>query len=108
MERLIKPINETLVAMTDLSPSAYLLLDYYYSVNSGWVFVQQQMAKTIGISIRTLERAQKELKDKGYLYIAKGKEVNTYYVGKGAVNDFLKSTSFVFTEDDLKINQTDI
>jgi len=92
---VIRPRIEMLNAMTELSKNAYFLLDYYYTVKSGWIFDDNQIKVTIGTDIRGLQRAKKELKDKGYLYIAKGNEVNNYYIGKQAVDSFKKSTTSI-------------
>jgi len=95
MDSINKPKKETIAAITDLSPTAYVLLDYFYSVKSGWVFIEKKMTKTLGVTSRTLQKAKRELVQKGYLYIAKGGEITTYYVGKGAVNEFLSSPTMV-------------
>jgi len=95
MDNLRKPLKESIEAITDLSPSAYVLLDYFYSVKSGWTFVEKQMTTTLGVTPRTLQKAKRELINKGYLYISKGNEVTTYYIGKGAVNEFLDSPTII-------------
>ena len=78
------PTDEAITAMKDLSSGAYKLLIYYYSKSTGWSFNDQDIADTLGVSIRRLKELHKELKDKGYLLILKG-EVNNYFVGRKAV-----------------------
>ncbi len=84
--KLTKPLPEVWDAMKDLTSNAYKLLDYYYAVNSGWEFTDSDMANALGVSGRTIGALRSELVEKGYLYVAKGKEVDVYYVGKEAVN----------------------
>jgi len=91
MKNIIKPKDETLLAIKELTSNARILLDIYYSVNSGWDFNDNHMAKTMGVEVRTYKLMRKELIDKGYLYIAKGPEVNNYYVGKQAVGNIMKN-----------------
>lgn len=106
MTNIIKPRDEAEQAMTELSPSAYMLLDYYYSKDDGWEFTKAHMMKTLGITERTLQRAKKELIEKRYLHIASGKEVDNYFVGKQQVRDFLSNTTIVVKEPkELPINK---
>ena len=90
MNNIVKPKDETLLSIKELTGSARALLDIYYSVNSAWDFHDNHMAKTMGVGVRTYKLMRKELIDKKYLYIAKGPEVNNYYVGKKAVAGILK------------------
>lgn len=80
-----KPVDEMFQAIKELSAPARTLLDIYYAVNSGWNFNDKHMAEVLGVTVRRFKEIRKELIDKEYLYIAKGPEVDNYYVGKSAV-----------------------
>ena len=99
-QNIIKPKKETLDALKELSGRARGLLDIYYSVNSGWNFNDNHMAKTLGVSVRTYKILRKELLDAKYLYIAKGPEVTNYYVGKQAVREIEESNMIIGETDD--------
>ena len=90
---LVKPKSEVESGIRELSSGAYHLLDIYYTLYSGWDFVDSVMAHKLNVGIRRYKTLRKELIDKGYLYIAKGPEVDNYYVGKSAVKDFLSLAS---------------
>ena len=78
------PVDEAISAMSDLSSGAYKLLIYYYSKSTGWNFNDNAIADSIGVTARRLQELHKELKDKKYLLIVKGK-INNYFVGRKAV-----------------------
>jgi len=84
------PQAELTSAMTDLSTGAYMLLMYYYSKRDGWVFVEENIGKTINTSVRQVKKFRKELIDKQYLLIQKG-QVDVYFIGKIAVDRFINS-----------------
>ncbi len=79
------PTDEALLAMKDLSSGAFKLLIYYYSKSTGWKFVDSQIADTLGVTEVVVKRLKKELVDKGYLYVEKGVNFNTYFIGRKAV-----------------------
>ena len=81
------PTYEVLDAMTDLSANAFKLLMYYYSKSTGWHFEDEDIAKTLGVTVRVVKTLKKELIDKEYLLIAKG-DITTYFVGKRAVREW--------------------
>lgn len=79
------PTEEALLAMKDLSSGAFKLLIYYYSKSTGWKFIDEQIAETLGVTLIVMKRLKKELVDKGYLYIEKGTNFNTYFIGRQSV-----------------------
>lgn len=81
------PTEELITAMNDLSTGAYKLLMYYYSRKTGWNFNDTEIAKTIGVSERTIKGLKKELIDNKYLYIAKG-AIDNYFIGRKAVQEW--------------------
>ena len=81
------PQKELTDAMTDLSAGAYKLLMYYYSRNDGWIFDENNIAKTIDTSTRQVKKFRKELIDKEYLLIQRG-QVDVYFIGTLAVQKF--------------------
>lgn len=81
------PQAEISLAMQELSATAFKLLMYYYSKNDGWVFIDKNIAKAIGSSERMVKEYRKELIKHKYLLIQKG-QVDVYFVGKGAVEQF--------------------
>ncbi len=82
------PTHEAIEAMTDLSDIAYKLLIYYYSKSTGWNFNDEEIAKVIGVTARTVGEKRNELIDKGYLLVEKGKNIDNYFVGKRAVMEW--------------------
>ena len=82
------PTYEVLESMKELSDTAFKLLMYYYSKSTGWKFDDVDIAKTLGVTTRTVANARKELVDKDYLLIEKGKNIDTYFVGKRAVMEW--------------------
>ena len=82
------PTQEAIEAMTDLSSTAYKLLIYYYSKSSGWEFNDITMSEEIGVKLRALQNARKELIDKKYLHINKSPALDNYFVGKKCVFDW--------------------
>jgi len=81
------PADELLSAMKDLTPKAYQLLMYHYSKNSGWNFNDLEIAESLGISERMVKQYRRELIEKDYLMIIKGK-VDLYFIGRQSVLDF--------------------
>lgn len=86
------PQAEITQAMKELSSTAFKLLMYYYSRNDGWIFKDENIAKAIDSTERMVKKHRKELIDAGYLLIQKG-QVDVYFVGKGAVEQFHKEIS---------------
>ena len=84
------PQAEITKALGELSQGAYRLLTYYYSRQDGWVFNDDNIAKTMGTSVRMIKKYRKELIDKEYLLIQKG-EVDVYFIGKNAVYQFINN-----------------
>ena len=82
------PQNEILDSIKELTPGARNLLLYIYSLNDGWVFVEENVAKAIGTTVRQLKKYRKELVEKKYLLIQKG-ETDIYFIGKATVREFL-------------------
>jgi len=82
------PQKELTEAMKELSNGAYKLLMYYYSRRDGWVFLDKNIANTIGTSERQLKKFRKELIDNHYLLIQRG-SVDVYFVGQLAVLRFI-------------------
>lgn len=82
------PRDEALLAMSDLSDNAFKLLIYYYSRTSGWTFSDSEIAKTLGITERTVNDNRKELIKKKYLLITSG-EIDNYFVGKDIVRKWM-------------------
>ncbi len=83
------PSEEIKGALKDLSPNGFRLYMYLSTLNSGWNFDDANMCSALGFkSVRTLQAYRKEIKDCGYLHVAKGREVDVYYVGKQAVKLF--------------------
>ena len=78
------PADEIRYAMKELSANAYKLLMFYYSVNTGWNFDDEQIAHTLGVSTKTMKTVRKELIDKKYLLIIRG-SIDNYFIGKRAV-----------------------
>ena len=93
MLKITKPRDETLLAIRELTSNARVLLDILYSLHTDWEFKDEVMADMANVKVRTYKLMVKELKEKGYLYIAKGPEVDNYYIGKDAVKKFLESKS---------------
>ena len=82
------PTYEVLDAMKDLTDTGFKLLLYYYSKSTGWKFDDEDIAGTIGVTARTVATARKELMEKGYLLVEKGRSIDTYFVGKRAVKEW--------------------
>lgn len=78
------PTDEAITAMSDLSSGAYKLLIYYYSKSTGWEFQDEEIAKSLCVAVDTLRKLHKELTDKKYFLIIKGK-VDLYFIGRKAV-----------------------
>jgi predicted transcriptional regulator len=82
------PTYEVLESMRELTDTGFKLLMYYYSKSTGWRFDDADIAMTLGVTPRTVSNARKELIDKEYLLIEKGKNIDTYFVGKRAVREW--------------------
>lgn len=82
------PTYEVLESMKELSSNAFKLLMYYYSKSTGWKFEDSDIAYTIGVTERVVKTLKKELLDKEYLHIEKGKNTDMYFVGKKAVREW--------------------
>jgi len=78
------PQAELMLSMKELGTTSFKLLMYYYSRNDGWVFVDKNIATSIGTSERMVKISRKELIDKKYLFVQKGK-IDVYFIGKGAL-----------------------
>ena len=81
------PQAEITKALTELSQGAFRLLTYYYSRNDGWVFDDDNIARTLDTSVRMVKKYRKELIDENYLLIQRG-EVDVYFIGQLAVKQF--------------------
>jgi helix-turn-helix protein len=79
------PTEEALTAMKELTDTAYKLLIYYYSKSTGWNFSDLEIGRVLGVTERTVQTARKELVDKEYLLVEKGKNIDNYFIGKRAV-----------------------
>ena len=79
------PTHEAITAMKDLTDTAYKLLIYYYSKSTGWEFRDEEIANVLGVTLRTVGNAKKELIDKEYLLIEKGSNIDNYFIGRQAV-----------------------
>ena len=82
------PTYEVLESMKELSSNAFKLLMYYYSKSTGWKFEDRDIAHTIGVTERVVKTLKKELLEKEYLHIEKGKNTDMYFVGKKAVREW--------------------
>lgn len=83
---LSMPSNEATKAMSELSSGAFKLLVYYYSKQNGWKFDDNEIAKTLNITVKRFKEIRKELVDKDYLLIGKGRgDYTNYFVGKSQV-----------------------
>ena len=82
------PTNEAIDAMKDLSSGAFKLLIYYYSKSTGWNFNDEEIASTLGISVRRLGELKKELTDKDYLLVENGRNIDNYFIGRQAVRQW--------------------
>ena len=84
--RIKCPSHEIKEGLAELSANGFRLFMYLTTCNSCCNFDDDNMCKVLGFkSVRTLQGYRKELKSLGYLHVAKGKEVDVYYVGKQAV-----------------------
>ena len=93
------PTYEALDAMKDLSSGAFKLLIYYYSKSTGWEFVDSEIATAIGVSEKRLKELKHELKTKGYLLILKGVDIDNYFIGRTAVNNWLNPPTDAVEEE---------
>lgn len=82
------PTYEVLESMKELTDTGFKLLMYYYSKSTGWKFDDADIAATLGVTPRTVANARKELIEKEYLLIEKGRNLDTYFVGKRAVREW--------------------
>ncbi len=85
----ISPTDMT-QAITDLGGHALKLYMYYYTKSDGWIFRPVEMAAAMGVSVRTMQYAKKELIDKQYLFIDHEKRRDHYYLGPKMVAKFKK------------------
>ena len=82
------PTHEAIDAMKDLSSGAFKLLIYYYSKSTGWNFRDEEIAETLGITVKRLGELRKELIDKDYLLVERGQNIDNYFIGRQAVRDW--------------------
>lgn len=82
------PTSEAITAMKDLSSGAFKLLIYYYSKSTGWDFHDGEIADTLGVGDKRLQELKKELTDKDYLFIARGTDIDNYFIGRQAVQNW--------------------
>jgi hypothetical protein len=82
------PSDELLVAMKELSNNELKLLLYYYSRKTGWVFHDDEVAKSIDVSVRTFRDLRNSLIKKQYLFIGKG-DPDIYFIGRKQVLDWV-------------------
>lgn len=94
------PQAEISKGLQELSQGAFRLLTYYYSRRDGWVFKDENIAKTLNTSARMVKKYRKELIDKKYLLIQKG-EVDVYFIGQKAVEKFLNPDISELEDDDI-------
>ena len=95
------PQAEITKGLQELSQGAFRLLTYYYSRRDGWVFNDENIAKTLSTSIRMVKKYRKELIDNRYLLIQRG-EVDVYFIGQVAVSRFLNPNLEDLLDDDVK------
>jgi len=76
--------------MLDLGPNAFKLFIWFHGIKDGWVFQNKQVAATLGMSVRTMQYAKKEMVDKDYLWIEHEKRYDHYYIGPKMVTKFKK------------------
>lgn len=64
------------MAIDDLNPNAYKLLAVYLDMTStGQIYAKNTtITKRLGMSVNTMKKARKELKDKGYIIYTPGKD----------------------------------
>lgn len=81
---------EVETAMRELKPNAFKLFIWFHGIPDEWVFKNKQVADAIGMSVRTMQYAKKDLYTAGYLFIDHEKRYDHYYVGKTMVQKFRK------------------
>lgn len=79
------PTHEAIDAMKDLTSGAFKLLIYYYSKSTGWEFIDEEIAKALGVTGKRLKELKRELVNKDYLLVAKGADIDNYFIGRQAV-----------------------
>ena len=77
-------------ALKELAPNAFRLFLYYHTKSDGWVFRPDDMAKEMGISVRTVQYAKAQLIKQEYLFIEHEKRVDSYYLGPATVKKHKK------------------
>lgn len=82
------PTHEAISAMKDLTSGAFKLLIYYYSKSTGWEFDDDEIADTLSVTPKRLKELKKELTDKDYLLVAKGADIDNYFIGRQAVQNW--------------------
>ena len=88
------PSDELVTAQHDLTNGAYKLLMYYYSKGVKWEWKDEVMSIDLGISERMLKEYRNELISTEYLFIAKGKTIDNYFIGRQAVMDWKQPDEF--------------
>lgn len=86
------PTDEVLEALLELTENAFRLLCYYYTKSTGWEFSDAKIAEALNLKTDSVGVRRRELINKGYLHISKGKDC-IYFVGKRKVNLWLKNRS---------------
>jgi hypothetical protein len=97
------PTHEALDAMKDLTSGAFKLLIYYYSKSTGWEFVDDEIANALGVTTKRLKELKKELTDKDYLLVAKGADIDNYFIGRQAVRNWKDPAENTEGEEDARI-----
>ncbi len=81
------PSDELVTAQHDLTAKAFGLLMYYYSKGNNWDWRDDIISTDMNMTERKVKEYRKELVDKDYLLVVKGR-INNIFIGRQAVMDF--------------------
>ena len=98
------PTHEALDAMKDLTSGAFKLLIYYYSKSTGWEFVDTEIAEALSVTPKRLRELKKELVDKDYLLVARGADIDNYFIGRQAVRNWKDPAESTEEEEDVCVS----
>ena len=96
--RLIIGQKEIKKALVELTPNGFKLYMMFFTVGEGWVFKAENISRAVGMSIRTMQYAKRELIKKEYLFIDHEKRTDDYYIGPTRVIKFKKEYGIPLNE----------
>jgi phage pi2 protein 07 len=88
------PQIEISLMLKKLSNGARDLLLYYYSRNDNWKFNNKNIAEFINTSERQVKKFRRELINKNFLLIQKGK-IDVYIIGTLAVEKYTQNQNML-------------